>query len=819
MPGERTCPSCEATLAPGDSFCTACGADAGEREALDRLAARITTIDTEVTHLMTQREALVAEYEERRRALVGRMAAPAPPVPAERREWSGDRVRALLLWLGAALLALSALTFTAVAWSRLGDGGRALLLVGATTLFAALAFGLRRRLPMTAEAFAGLAIVLMLIDWYAARRAGIAADLSGEVWWAIGTAVVAGLAAALGQVVGRRSAWFAVAALLPITPELLAAHIAGTEWAAAMALGVLAAAIVAAQSRLARHIHPEGQVVLGLHATGAWIAAAVFAGIAATQPDTIGGALVPALAVALLGAAPELARRALAPHHLDGPFGVLAHAVPIGASLALVAPLFGIEGELTWVVVASSLTVGTAALLPRPHDRWAVIAGAVFAVPGTLFAIAVSGPAVFGPLTWLDRPWSASLDLLARDVFSGPDTPTPLDGSWAAVWALGAIACAGVALGARRRQLLGITTAAIALVAALGPVTAGASVLVALVCTTTAFVCALVASAAADRERARAGWALLPGALIAAIPTIGWSAMSSTASVVTLAVATGAAVAATVIARSPAARATYAALAAVLGVALTGIATAAAGTSPAAAGFAAALAAGVVVLASVHLLRDEPARGITLEATGAAAAFVSALVAASSTPWLAGALTALVPIALGAALRRDRRVAYGAAAGALALFATWAWLAAAGVGVVEAYTAPAAALALAAGVAGWRTGPGRSWLALGPALVLAIGPTLALGIAEGDVLRLVLAAALAFATVVTGAVWRLQAPLCIGAAALLALGIDQWGDDIVRLPRWITLGVVGVLLMWIGATFEHRRRDWRRASHMIGHFG
>jgi uncharacterized membrane protein AbrB (regulator of aidB expression) len=79
--------------------------------------------------------------------------------------------------------------------------------------------------------------------------------------------------------------------------------------------------------------------------------------------------------------------------------------------------------------------------------------------------------------------------------------------------------------------------------------------------------------------------------------------------------------------------------------------------------------------------------------------------------------------------------------------------------------------------------------------------------------------ALSLAAVIAGALLRLQAPLCIGAVALLLIGMDQWGADLVRMPRWITLGAAGVLLMWIGATFEHRRRDWRRASDVIGTFG
>ena len=50
---------------------------------------------------------------------------PAHVPPAGQAEWSVDRVRSVLLWVGAALLTISALTFTTVAWAHLGNGGRA----------------------------------------------------------------------------------------------------------------------------------------------------------------------------------------------------------------------------------------------------------------------------------------------------------------------------------------------------------------------------------------------------------------------------------------------------------------------------------------------------------------------------------------------------------------------------------------------------------------------------------------------------------------------------------------------------------------------
>jgi hypothetical protein len=172
-----------------------------------------------------------------------------------------------------------------------------------------------------------------------------------------------------------------------------------------------------------------------------------------------------------------------------------------------------------------------------------------------------------------------------------------------------------------------------------------------------------------------------------------------------------------------------------------------------------------------------------------------------------------------AALRIDRMQAYGTAADAAALGATWAWLAAAHVTVVEAYTLPAAAVALAAGYVTWKRGPGRSWLALGPAIVIALGPTLDLAIKQNDAGRSIFVAAGAVAVVLFGAWKRLQAPLVLGSAALLILAIDTFGPAAARLPRWVPLALAGVLLMWVGARFERSREAARRASQTFQHFG
>ena len=80
-------------------------------------------------------------------------------------------------------------------------------------------------------------------------------------------------------------------------------------------------------------------------------------------------------------------------------------------------------------------------------------------------------------------------------------------------------------------------------------------------------------------------------------------------------------------------------------------------------------------------------------------------------------------------------------------------------------------------------------------------------------------AVIAFVVVLFGAWKRLQAPLAIGATALLVLAIDTFGPAAARLPEWVPLAAIGVLLMWIGATFERRREDARRATDQLLRFG
>jgi hypothetical protein len=166
-----------------------------------------------------------------------------------------------------------------------------------------------------------------------------------------------------------------------------------------------------------------------------------------------------------------------------------------------------------------------------------------------------------------------------------------------------------------------------------------------------------------------------------------------------------------------------------------------------------------------------------------------------------------------------RRWGLAAVAGGSELLGGWLLLAAGGVAVLEAYTLPAAALALGAGLLALRTRPGlNSWLALGPGLGAALLPSLVSVLAAPDaqpVRRLALGL-VALGAVLGGAVRRWQAPVLLGAATLVPLALHELARGWDLLPRWIFLGLGGLALIALAATYERRRRDVARLRAAVG---
>ena len=132
--------------------------------------------------------------------------------------------------------------------------------------------------------------------------------------------------------------------------------------------------------------------------------------------------------------------------------------------------------------------------------------------------------------------------------------------------------------------------------------------------------------------------------------------------------------------------------------------------------------------------------------------------------------------------------------------ASWLTAALAGVGTVEAYSLPAALGLLLASGRGLLHD--RSWSAWGPGLVVAAAPSALLVVGTPDVARAVLVPALAAVVLVAGARAGLRAPLVVGAATALVVGLGL----AARALPWpvATALVVGAVLLAVGARRERR---------------
>ncbi|MFG3599183.1 SCO7613 C-terminal domain-containing membrane protein [Micromonospora chersina] len=212
-----------------------------------------------------------------------------------------------------------------------------------------------------------------------------------------------------------------------------------------------------------------------------------------------------------------------------------------------------------------------------------------------------------------------------------------------------------------------------------------------------------------------------------------------------------------------------------------------------------------------------PVGAVALEAAAQAVALLALLLTAGALRH-AAAVCVLWGLAVAVrVLRRaetpTRRWGFAAVAGGSELLGGWLLLAAGGVTVLEAYTLPAAALALGAGLLALRSRPGlNSWLALGPGLGAALLPSLVSVLAAPDpqpARRLALGL-VALGAVLGGAARRWQAPVLLGAATLVPLALHELARGWDLLPRWIFLGLGGLALIALAATYERRRRDLAR---------
>ncbi|WP_019145578.1 SCO7613 C-terminal domain-containing membrane protein [Aeromicrobium massiliense] len=741
---------------------------------------------------------------------LGPLAAPRAPSP-------GASVGSILLGLGALMLLVAGVIFVSFAWAVVGVAGRVVIMLVLTALATALAVVLtRRRLRASAETAWVLVLGLVTIDWFAAYGLDLAGlrdapvEAVTTVWslallalglaagrWSVGRlhgrlrapglvgAGSTGVAALVLLVVlaadhGWSVSWaVAVAALLPALAAG-AAHLAGDTWARLVGLaGVGAGAFVFVLAALAELVDDPSGVVSGLTglpllvvavlllaaaqavpARRAWLACAgaltllVLVLVPLQDADPLRASLLTASGLAVVLAAVPVS---------DGGWsrGLRAAALPLVALLGLAL--------LSWwaEILAAPRGLDAAGLGTVPADDGA----------GRVLDAYVSTP------WWVVLPVGAALAgtvLLARR--SLPDLPRPLH-RWSA-WLPFASAVllaltAGPAVQAAELPLAlvaGVTVLGFALTTLVGRslpwpasvaavvASAAAALLVAdsleasflLVCLVA--VCLGVVALLDDRDRVLA-------------PAAGLSTLAAGTAVV-------------------------------LAVRLV--------TEQDRAWTLAAVLAGAVVLGAALL-----ATGLLRTAVQAAAVplVLVGLAAAPTTGW-AALLWCLLGVALVLVSWRVERGPWWRLAGAVALGISYVLrLVASDVEVVEAYTAPFAAVLLVAGVLAMRRRPAlHSEAALSAGLTLALLPTLPYVLVDAASWRGLLLGLVALGALVAGLALHWRAPLVAGAVVLALVALASLGPYALVLPRWLLLGVLGALLLAAGVAWESAVRAGRAVA-------
>ncbi|MFC3989240.1 SCO7613 C-terminal domain-containing membrane protein, partial [Actinoplanes siamensis] len=204
------------------------------------------------------------------------------------------------------------------------------------------------------------------------------------------------------------------------------------------------------------------------------------------------------------------------------------------------------------------------------------------------------------------------------------------------------------------------------------------------------------------------------------------------------------------------------------------------------------------------------AEAVTVEWSGYASAAIAGALAFDSPAHLAALLAAWGAVLGLTASRPDRtpsqrRTLFWVAVG-FEIVGWWLFIALAEVALPEAYTLPFAALALAVGIVEAHHRPElSSWAAYGPALLAAFVPTIALGLTGGSHqdIREVLLLLGGVVTLIIGSRTQQQAPVVIGTIATVIAALTF----VFSLAGpWVMLVPVGVVLIFLGATSESRRR-------------
>jgi hypothetical protein len=818
------CPDCRAPLDPA-SVCTGCGLELtgplatrlfGTLQTADALVERIRTLSTEDERVYPA--SLTAALP---------VAPPLPPTPRRASaqvpaQVPGLSVPAILLGLGGLCVLVAASVFIAITWGDLGLDGRTAVLSGVTGLAGLAAAVLTQRgLRAGAETLWAVTAALVTIDIAAARWAGLLGGISPRH-----TAGLVGGILLIGSVVV--GAWASRTPTLRLVGPIGFAGLgaltltAAEAWAAphaavASAIAVPALAAVALLvPRVAGRVVTEIGYAVGAIAVIAWfVLLGEGAGRAGSDTVAVWWQQLdgwPALAAAAWAAVPAIDRRVPQPLRYIATSAALVSLVLLGAGGSA-----GDQAEvLTWCAVAVVLAAVSAAaplVWARPAAVLAAVAGAVALVATAVRPLAVlatlpsAGPARssgawirLSHTTWTIAPWTA-IAIAAAAAITGASLVRHLPAgnrkAAAACWLVGSVVVLG----------LGVTTSyvetaprlVLAVVAWSGLIALAALATLAVRRHPTAVTTGLVGC----------GYVLALGLRLAVASHL-LVAVLATAAAIVLALAASRA-------RTGTLNGALVPVLAGAGVLLAGFAATHWPYVAHATGNAAGLAlAGTAALAGVAAARlgRTPAARITIEATAlasglAAAALPTDVRIAAVTLTLTGAATALVSI-----LHRDRdRLSWLAAT---ILTTSTVIRLAEHVRAPEAFAVPVAFVLLAAGIRRLRTDPGvSSRRALASALGLGLAPSLVLALGDPVSVRGALVGAAGLAVLALGASRRWGAPFLAGAAVTGILAARHLGPVADALPRWISLGSVGVVLLLVGVTWEARRQDADAAERYL----
>ncbi|MGW2295720.1 SCO7613 C-terminal domain-containing membrane protein [Streptomyces violaceorubidus] len=796
-------------------------------EELRVLDAELRQLDLRRAVLLRRRAWLVHTL----RATAVRQRAEAPWAPPEgwppgpgagaaarRPEAGAPSVQNVLLVLGGVLLTIAAIAFTLVSWGHLGIAGRALVL-GALTVavLGAPVVLLRRGLRSTAEAVAALGTALTVLDAYALHEVAFTGT-DGIGYTAAASAVLAALWATYGM---RLGLWhplpLAVAsAHLPLLLAAIAAD-AGPHTLTAVLLATAAGGTAVALRATSAPVPVRVVAVVGaLGAGAAGVLAAGWLCWSASDP----GAAARAAALLVVAAALALTAGRFVPNR------EVAMGLAAAAGLFLVAGTGGVlrvsvPGEWTvpgCLACAIALLAAERTPLARPLRQGLVRAAAAVQGFAVLWALPLVVGCVLSPAARAATPWSGAPRTVRDAVFT--DVPPPPYASTVPL-VLAVVTATLVVAGrrtARRTTVLVVAlvlgwAAVFVLPAALQlPYTVG---LVAQAAVVVAALGLAVRSVRADEGPSPLALTALLLALVTSVDLALLSLASESATIGVLAALTvlfGAA------GRRPGA-------AAFTAPAALGHATALACAIGASAGFAPHhTALLVLVVPSAAALIASRSGGspatVPVEGTGAAAGLLALALAVQEPPTLALVLSLCGVLVAASALRPERRAA-GWAAAALFLLATWVRLAAWDVGTPEAYTLPVTGAALVVGFLRRRRDTAvSSWTAYGAGLAATLVPSLLAAWDDQHWPRPLLLGAAALAVTLVGARQRLQAPLVLGAGALALVALHELAPYLTQvvgaLPRWAPPALAGLLLLVLGATYEHRLRDARRLREALG---